>query len=664
MAYIKSTNIKMYPSGYRGLLNNGIKKSYNPESKLNVESNVIRSLKTLLTYGKGDFVITENYNWGNVTDAVAGASSTYNYFNFEFICGGYYFKIIDSYEAFKDLLSQSNVTALYAAISFADMNVRIPESKSESTGIDLSNIYITDPHLKNQKSGESAGEQLTPSNLNDDASNIIDFSSLDQNISQEDYFTGVSLGTDIVDTKLHYFKILEKDSTGNFVVPQEAKLITDTKHIWGSTSNDKSKSLYDEYETGKIKSHANSTLDIEGATSVNISTPLEDQKSVNITTPKVEIKGSDNTITKVEGNKITTKTITSDTGMSISSTGNSTIIDIQAPQVGIRSDDSGLKLNLTGSKLSLNKQTGGSKYISFADDTGLKIENNSSSSTESVKVNPNEISVGTDSNTKTTITKDTINVQNLVIKGQKADSGSWSLSIDSTGKVTKKNLTVNSSQVTTLASTKLQFVNSITQDSEGKISVEKANITKIGETSTALQGIAKVNSVGGTVVDAHGRWIKSTEDSTGGKLYISGVNTLFEQMVVNKEYSLVAEGGYDQDKWFETAYSSDLITINSKGRVSASSFYATSDARLKENIKPLQYNKSILDLPVYTYDYINGSKNNIGCLAQDLQKLYPQLIGENSNGYLTVDNSKVVYLLLEEVKKLKKELDRIKTKLK
>ena len=674
MAYIKSTNIKMYPSGYRGLLNNGIKKSYNPESKLNVESNVIRSLKTLLTYGKGDFVITENYNWnevkGNSYDSSEGKDKAeYNYFNFEFICGGYYFKIIDSYEAFKDLLSKQKVSSLYVAISFADMNVRIPESTSDRTGTDLSNIYITEPHLKNQKSGESAGEQLTASNLNDDASNIIDLSSLDQNILEEDCFTGVSLSTDIddkttADKKLHYFKILETDSTGNFVVPQEAKLITDTKHVWGSTSDNKSKSLYDEYETGKIKSHVNSTLEIEGATSVNISTPLEGEKSVNITTPKVEIEGSDSTITKVEGNKITTKNITSDTGISISSTGNSTIIDIQAPQVDIHSDDSGLKLNLTGSKLSLNKQTGASKYINFSDDTGLKIENNSNSSTESVTVNPNEISVGTDSNTKTTITKDNIKVQNLVIAGQKADSGSWSLSIDSTGKVTKKNLTVNSSQVTTLASTKLQFVNSITQDSEGKISVEKANITKIGETSTALQGIARVNSVGGTVVDAHARWIKSTEDSTGGKLYISGVNTLFDQMVVNKEYSLVAEGGYNQDNWFETAYSSDLITINSKGRVSASSFYATSDARLKENIKPLDYNKSILDLPVYTYDYINGSKNNIGCLAQDLQKLYPQLIGENSNGYLTVDNSKVVYLLLEEVKKLKKELDRIKTKLK
>ena len=535
MAYIKSTNIKMYPSGYRGLLNNGIKKSYNPESKLNVESNVTRSLKTLLTYGKGNFVITEKYNWNEVKENSWDSSqgkdkAEYNYFNFEFICGGYYFKIIDSYEAFKDLLSQPKVSALYAAISFADMNVRIPESKIDRTGTDLENIYITDPHLKNQKSGESAGEKLTPSNLNDDASNIIDLSSLDQNILNEDCFTGVSLSTSIDDTKLHYFKILERDSTGNFVVPQEAKLITDTKHIWGSTSDNKNKSLYDEYETGTIKSHANSTLDIEGATSVNITTPLEDKKSVNITTPKVEIRGSDNTITKVEGNTITTKNITSNTGMNISSTGNSTIIDIQAPQVDIHSDDSGLKLNLTGSKVSLNKQTGGSKYISFTEDTGLKIENNSSSSTESVTVNPNEISVGTDSTTKTTITKNTVNVQNLVIAGQKAASGSWSLSIDSTGRVTKKNLTVNASEVSTLASTELQFVNSVTQNSEGKILVSKANITKIGETSTALQGIAKVNSVGGTVANAHGRWIKSTQDSTGGKLYVGEVNTLFENI--------------------------------------------------------------------------------------------------------------------------------------
>lgn len=655
MAYVKSKNIKMYPSGYRGLLNNGIKKSYNPESKLNVESNAIRSLKTLLTYGKGDFVITENYSWNEAADH----SSTYNYFNFEFICGGYYFKIIDSYDAFKDLLSQTGVTALYAAISFAYMNVFIPESKTDSVTTDVDNIYITDPHLRNQKPGESAGEEITPSNLNDDASNIIDFSSLDQG----DEFTGVSLSTTNDDTKLHYFKILEKNATGNFVVPQEAKLITDTKHILGSTSNNKNKSLYDEYETGKIKSHNNSSLDIEANKSVNVtadeSVNVNAKDSINVTTPEIlyvttprmQIQNSDleeeKTTTTIEGDTITTTNITSNT------------------EVNIYKQDNGLKFNLTDYTLNVGKQNNtGTKFLNFTDTYGLKIQNKTYSPTQVVQITPISISVGTDINTETIIGENTIWVQNLNVRGAKADSGFQSLSVGASGSVYGKNLTVNDSASTSASTTKLEFVSKVTQDSEGQISVEKANITKIGETSTTLQGIAKVNSVGGTVGDAHARWINSTADSTGGKLYVGEVNTLIDRMVSNNEYHLIAEKEVDRDNWFKTGCFSDLITINSNGRVSASSFYATSDKRLKENIKPLNYDKSILDLPVYTYDYIDGQKNNIGCLAQDLQKLYPQLIGKNSNGYLTVDNSKVVYLLLEEVKKLKKELDEIKTKLK
>lgn len=656
MAYIKSKNIKMYPSGYRGLLDGNVKKSYNPESKLNVESNAIRSLKTLLTYGKGDFVITENYSWNEASDH----SSTYNYFNFEFICGGYYFKIIDSYDAFKDLLSKTGVTALYAAISFAYMNVFIPESKTDSVTTDVDNIYITDPHLRNQKPGESAGEEITPSNLNDDASNIIDFSSLDQG----DEFTGVSLSTINDDTNLHYFKILEKNSTGNFVVPQEAKLITDTKHILGSTSNNKNKSLYDEYETGKIKSHNNSSLDIEANKSVNVtankSVNVTADESINVTTPEIlyvttprmQIQNSDleeeKTTTTIEGDTITTKNITSNT------------------EVNIYKQDNGLKFNLTDYTLNVGKQNNtGTKFLNFTDTYGLKIQNKTYSPTQVVQITPVDISVGTDSSTQTVIGESTIWVQDLTVRGAKADSGFQSLSIGASGSVYGKNLTVNDSASTSAPTTKLEFVSKVTQDSEGQISVEKANITKIGEDLSTFKGIAQVDNIGSKPKDAHARWILSTyNEESGGKLFVKDVNTLIYSLNATGEYPLVAKEDVGEGNWFQTGRYSSSITMNSNGRLSATSFYATSDARLKENIKPLDYNKSILDLPVYTYDYINGQKNNIGCLAQDLQKLYPQLIGENSNGYLTVDNSKVVYLLLEEVKKLKKELDEIKTKLK
>ena len=54
------------------------------------------------------------------------------------------------------------------------------------------------------------------------------------------------------------------------------------------------------------------------------------------------------------------------------------------------------------------------------------------------------------------------------------------------------------------------------------------------------------------------------------------------------------------------------------GRLTAKTFNATSDNRLKENLIPFTPQKSILDLPIYKYDFISGAKGQIGCMAQDL----------------------------------------------
>lgn len=102
--------------------------------------------------------------------------------------------------------------------------------------------------------------------------------------------------------------------------------------------------------------------------------------------------------------------------------------------------------------------------------------------------------------------------------------------------------------------------------------------------------------------------------------------------------------------------------ISAGGSVSAPSFNATSDARLKENFEPLALEKSILDLPTYKFDFIDGTKNQIGCKAQDLQEICPEIVVENDNGYLSIQESKIVYLLLEEVKKLRAELEALKNK--
>ena len=90
--------------------------------------------------------------------------------------------------------------------------------------------------------------------------------------------------------------------------------------------------------------------------------------------------------------------------------------------------------------------------------------------------------------------------------------------------------------------------------------------------------------------------------------------------------------------------------------VKASTFNAISDARLKENFQLLIPQKSILDLPIYKFDFINGLKNQIGCKAQDLQEICPEIVNTDTNGYLLIQENKIVYLLIDEIKKLKEEI--------
>lgn len=105
----------------------------------------------------------------------------------------------------------------------------------------------------------------------------------------------------------------------------------------------------------------------------------------------------------------------------------------------------------------------------------------------------------------------------------------------------------------------------------------------------------------------------------------------------------------------------DKITLNSTtGEITAQSFNARSDARLKTNIKPLTYHDSILDIPVREYDWKESGKHAIGFIAQELKEVYPELVDENEEGILSIKETKLVYLLIEEVKKLKEEIQELK----
>ncbi len=109
-------------------------------------------------------------------------------------------------------------------------------------------------------------------------------------------------------------------------------------------------------------------------------------------------------------------------------------------------------------------------------------------------------------------------------------------------------------------------------------------------------------------------------------------------------------------------------TFTASGDVIA--YGSPSDKRLKENIKPIE---SALDkamkLQGVTFDWKESDslldiKEDIGFIAQDVQKVVPELVRENDNGMLSMRHQGIAPILLEAIKELKAEIEELKKQIK
>ena len=102
--------------------------------------------------------------------------------------------------------------------------------------------------------------------------------------------------------------------------------------------------------------------------------------------------------------------------------------------------------------------------------------------------------------------------------------------------------------------------------------------------------------------------------------------------------------------------------------VTAVTFYASSDERLKENIKDSNLGLDLINkLSVKEYNFKSDEKKqkNIGIIAQELQEVLPDdvkdfYVKEDKDGYLGVNDSKLIYVLVNAVKELSKEIEELK----
>ena len=95
--------------------------------------------------------------------------------------------------------------------------------------------------------------------------------------------------------------------------------------------------------------------------------------------------------------------------------------------------------------------------------------------------------------------------------------------------------------------------------------------------------------------------------------------------------------------------------------------FAASDKRLKENIQPIPNALDKLNqISGYTFDWNNKTEvhghegHDIGVIAQEIEKVLPEVVTTRDNGYKAVKYEKIVPLLIQAIKELQQEINELK----
>lgn len=183
-------------------------------------------------------------------------------------------------------------------------------------------------------------------------------------------------------------------------------------------------------------------------------------------------------------------------------------------------------------------------------------------------------------------------------------------------------------------------------------------------------------------LDASGRLIVGNTSQLygfSGRLYTEASSSSYLPLVALSSYSgdLSNPAGsfYKYDNNSTTSQVFVRFAINNGGAgcgqingngASAAAFGSFSDSRLKENITALPNQlANICNLKPCEFDYKDGSGHQIGFIAQEMQEVYPDVVGEGEDEMLTITGwSKTEARLVKAIQELSAELNELKQRIK
>jgi len=188
---------------------------------------------------------------------------------------------------------------------------------------------------------------------------------------------------------------------------------------------------------------------------------------------------------------------------------------------------------------------------------------------------------------------------------------------------------------------------------------------KLNASAKAIDGSVAI----GSDCDAHGTasFAMGTNTKTMGNYSMAIGNGLTN----NRSNSLVVGAGRtNNDYLFLVAGDAltDAFTVNEQGIcTSAGSFTQNSDRRLKTNITPLEKSiDKIMKLNGVTFNWDKTVRPSApttlqyGFIAQEIEKVIPELVSEDSDGYKTVNYIGVIPVLTQAMQEQQKEIEQLK----
>jgi len=192
-------------------------------------------------------------------------------------------------------------------------------------------------------------------------------------------------------------------------------------------------------------------------------------------------------------------------------------------------------------------------------------------------------------------------------------------------------------------------------DNSKKLETQNDGVTFLEHAFFGDNDRAKFGASNDLQVYHHGHSTIQNSNSTAALLISSFethiVNAALTENIARFKQNGACELFFDNSKQFETT---------SSGTTTFGTHHSTSDIALKTNIEPITNTlEKIKQITGYKYKFIKSNENSIGVVAQEVEKVFPELV-DGTEGNKTLQYNGLIGVLIEAVKELSAEVAALK----